>query len=77
MLDLIGISLYLGTDRLLRPRGGAGVFRKVWCYKTLPPPQKKKKLHMEIVPPLVITIFKTLGSRKCHLLRFLPDSLSK
>ena len=57
MLDLIGINLYLGTDRLLRPRGGAGVFRKVWCYKTLSPPQKKK-LHMEIVPPLVITIFK-------------------
>ena len=33
MLDLIGINLYLGTDRLLRPRGGAGVFRKVWCNK--------------------------------------------
>ena len=64
MLDLIGINLYLGTDRLLRPRGGAGVFRKVWCYKTLPPPPPKKKLHMKIVPPLVITIFKKLARRR-------------
>ena len=54
MLDLIGINLYLGTDRLLRPRGGPGVFRKVWYYKTLPPPPQKK-VHMEIVPPLVIS----------------------
>ena len=30
----------LGADRLLRPRvgRGAGVFRKVWCIKTSPPP---------------------------------------
>ena len=25
-----------GTDRLLRPRGGAGIFRKVCCIKTFP-----------------------------------------
>ena len=57
MLDLIGINLYLGTDRLLRPRGGAGVFRKVWCYKTLPPPPKKKITYGNCTP-LVITIFR-------------------
>ena len=59
MLDLIGINLYLGTDRLLRPRGGRGFSEKCGVTKLYPapPPQKKKKLHMKIVPPppLVIT----------------------
>ena len=50
MLDLIGINLYLGTDRLLRPKGGAGVFRKVWCYKTLPPPPQKKITYGNCTP---------------------------
>ena len=57
MLDPIGINLYLGTDRLLRPRGGRGFSEKCGVTK-LPPPPTTKKLHMEIVPPLVITIFK-------------------
>ena len=56
MLDLIGINLYLGTDRLLRPRGGRGFSQKCGVTKLYPPP--KKKVHMKIVPPLVITIFK-------------------
>ena len=58
MLDLIGINLYLGTDRLLRPRGGRGFSEKCGVTKLPPPPPTTKKLHMEIVPPLVITIFK-------------------
>ena len=55
MLDLIGINLYLGTDRLLRRRGGRGFSEKCGVTKLYPPPPKKKKLHMKIVPPLVIT----------------------
>ena len=55
MLDLIGINLYLGTDRLLRRRGGRGFSEKCGVTKLYPPPPQKKKLHMKIVPPLVIT----------------------
>ena len=36
------------------PGGGGGV-RKVWCIKTLSPPQI---LHMKIVPLLAITVFE-------------------
>ena len=54
MLDLIGINLYLGTDRLLRRRGGRGFSEKCGVTKLYPPPPKKK-IHMKIIPPLVIT----------------------
>ena len=56
MLDLIGINLYLGTDRLLRPRGGREFSEKCGVTKLYPAPSPPpKKLHMKIVPPLVIT----------------------
>ena len=51
MLDLIGINLYLGTDRLLRRRGGRGFSEKCGVTKLYPVPPPKK-IHMKIVPPL-------------------------
>ena len=47
MLDLIGINLYLGTDRLLRPRGGRGFSEKCGVTKLYPAPPPNKKLHMK------------------------------
>ena len=67
MLDLIGINLYLETDRLLRPRGGQGFSEKCGVTKLYSPPTQKKKLHMEIVPPLVITIFIWNSQRRTQI----------
>ena len=50
MLDLIGINLYLGTDRLLRRRGGRGFSEKCGVTKLYPP--AKKKITYENCTPL-------------------------
>ena len=50
MLDLIGINLYLGTDRLLRRRGGRGFSEKCGVTKLYPPPQKKKITYENCTP---------------------------
>ena len=47
----------LGTDRLLRPRGGVGEggAQKSVVYENCTP---LKEFHMKIVPPLATRIFK-------------------
>ena len=45
---LLVCRVILGTDRLLRPRGGGG-FQKSVVYKNCTP---LKYFHMKIVPPL-------------------------
>ena len=40
-----------------RGKGRVGVFRKVWCIKTSPPPQKKIT-YENCTAPLAKTIFK-------------------
>ena len=55
MLDLIGINLYLGTDRLLRRRGGRGFSEKCGVtklYPAPPTPPPKKKITYENCTPL-------------------------
>ena len=49
--------MILGTDRLLRPRGGEGF--------SPPPSPPKKNLHMKILSPLAITIFN-IGTLNVH-----------
>ena len=50
MLDLIGINLYLGTDRLLRPRGGRGFSEKCGVTKLYPAPPPKKNTYENCTP---------------------------
>ena len=50
MLDLIGINLYLGTDRLLRRRGGRGFSEKCGVTKLYPPPPQKKITYENCTP---------------------------
>ena len=53
MLDLIGINLYLGTDRLLRPRGGREFSEKCGVTKLYPAPSPPpKKITYENCTPL-------------------------
>ena len=50
MLDLIGINLYLGTDRLLRRRGGRGFSEKCGVTKLYPAPPPKKNTYENCTP---------------------------
>ena len=52
MLDLIGINLYLGTDHLLRRRGGRGFSEKCGVTKLYPAPPPQKKITYENCTPL-------------------------